>query len=389
MAAIYENTGIVVNVSNPVVQDGSFVTSLKEPVTSYTHEISSENGFDRADITFAVNRKDLSGWLNRGLGMDVDVRAPSGVQIWNGFVDSVDVNDGARKVSIGRMSDIANCVAVAYGIIIEGADEPLVGDQTATDYANDTDSQNRYGVWEKVVNAGSRTESEANQIRDTILAKYAYPNLSYNVTMGGEGASVSLKCFGYHRFLEAFTYNSSDNDEVLTSTKVQYLLAAEGLVNGVLNSDTSRIESGSVYVGTFEDQDRTALVIAQECAAFGDAQNNTWTFGIYEDRQIVFKVIPGTIAYRHRRGVGPTVERMGGGTIDPWLVRPANWLFMPDMILGGAELPIPDTRAQMYADRRMAFVERVTYTAPQGLAIYGSRVNRPAQQLARWGLGNL
>ena len=331
MAAIYATTGLTVTVSRP---RGAWTVTLKDAISAYDHEITTEHGFDRATVTFTVNRKDVSGWLNRGLGMDIDVRGPSGVQVWNGYVDSVDSHEGARKVTVGRMSELGNRILVSYAIIIEGGDEPIIGEQVYTEDVNDTESQDRYGVWEKVISGGTRTQSEAEQIRDTVLAKYAYPVTSYDI--GAAGAlSITLKCLGYHRWLEAFTYNSTDNDEVTTSGKVILILTAESLVNNILSTDYTRIATSSAYVGTFEDQNRTGLTIVKEAAAFGDASNNTWTFGIYEDRQAVFDIIPSTIEYAHRRGIGPTVERLGGGNIDPWRVRPGQWLFMPDIILGG------------------------------------------------------
>lgn len=385
MASIYENTGISVKLGR---RDGDWAITLKDAVETYRHEISSEHGFDRADISFAVNRNDVSSWIDRGLGMDIDVRDRAGTQIWNGFADNVDVNEGARKTSVGRLTDIANRVIVIYAIVIEDGDEPIVGEQTVTEYANNTASQDDYGVWTRVITGGTRTVAEANQIRDVVLDKFSYPVTSYNITAAGE-TTISLKCSGYYKYLDAFLYNSDDNDEVLTSEKIKRVLAVEAATNGMLSTDYAMIEDPSVYVTGYEDQNRTGLTVVKECVAFGDGSNNTWTFGVYEDKRVMFNVIPTTIDYVHRRGLGPTIERLSGGNIDPWKVRPGKWLFMPDMILGGAELPIPDTREQLYRDRRVGFVERVNYTAPYGVSMSGATVSRSSQQLARWGLGSL
>ena len=385
---MYETTGISVKVSRSVVQDGNWAVTLKDAISSYSHEISTSHGFDTANVTFAVNRRNVSEWLDRGLGMDIDVRGPSGTQIWNGFVDNVSVNEGPRKISVGRLTEIANMVIASYAIVIEDADEPIIGEQTSTEYASDTGSQDRYGIWEKVISAGARTVTEANQIRDTVLAKYAYPTTSYAISAAID-MTITLQCAGYYRWLDAFTYNTTDNDEVTTNEKVLRLLAAEASVNNVLSTDYTMVSTSSAYVSTFEDQNRTALTIAKECASFGDANNDAWTFGVYEDRQAVFDIVPTTIEYAHRKGLGATIERLSGSTIDPWRVRPGQWLFMPDIILGGEELPIPDTRAQLYMDKRVAFIERVQYSAPYGLNAHGTRLAKSSQGLAKWGLGSL
>jgi hypothetical protein len=388
MAAIYEATGLAINVSRPVVQDGEFVVSLKDAIQSYSHDISSESGFDRATITFTVRRDEVSRWLHRGLGMDIDVRDRSGAQVWNGFVDQVSVNEGARRTSVGRLTEVANRVAVSYALVIPDTDEPVIGEQTITADADNTDSQDRYGIWEKVVSGGARTETEALQIRDVVLAKYAYPTTSYDISAAGD-VSVTLNCYGYHRWLDAFTYANSDNDEVTTSAKVELVLGDEASTNGVLSTDYSVVDTSSAYVTTFEDGTRTGWTIIKECAAFGDTDDNIWIFGIYEDRRAMFQVVPDTIEYVHRRGIGPVVERLSGGVVSPWTVRAGRWLFMPDIILGGEEWPIPTTRAELYEDRRVAFIERVTYNAPDGFSVQGTRVAKGSQRLARWGLGSL
>lgn len=382
----FDTTGLSIKVGRPVTQDGAWVGTLKKEVGSYSHEISSEFGFDRASINFAVNRGDISQWLNEGLGMDIDVRGLAGEQVWNGFVDSVDINDGGRKISVGRLSDLANRIYVTYAQIIEDAIEPIVGEQISTEDANDYESQSQYGVWEKAVSAGSRTTLDAEQIRDTVLAKYAYPTTSYDIS-GSSDPTVILKCLGYYRFLEAFTYTNFDNDEITSDAKLKLVLAASP--NRVLSTDYTEIAPSSTYALTYEDRYRTGITIAKELASFGDASDNTWVFGVYEDRVVSFNVVPGNLDYQHKRGTGSIVERFGGGPVDPWSVRPGRWLFMPDIILGGEELPIPNTRAQFYSDKRVAFIERVKYTAPQGFSIQGTRVSKGSQGLARWGLGSL
>jgi len=340
-------------------------------------------------VAFTVDKLDKGTWLSNGLGRDVDVRSPSGTQVWNGFANAVEVSEGDRKTIVGPITDVANSIAMAYAVIIEDADEPVIGEQTTTEYANDTDSQDLYGTWRKIVSGGTRTTTGAEQARDVLLAKYAQPPTSYDIAMMGDQVLVTLRCLGYWKWLDALVYSNSDNDEIQTNEKVELILTAATALNDVISSDYSRIETSSATIGTFEDRNRTGTTIIKECASYGDLNDDYWTFGIYEDRQAVFDVVPNSIAYAHRSGLGPVVERLGGGVIDPWDVRAAQWVFMPDAMPGGGELPIPNTRSRFYADNRVGFIERVIFTAPYGFQVQGTRLRKGTQQLARWGLGSL
>jgi len=389
MASLYETTGLSVRVSNPVIQNGKWIQTLTEDLTSYDHESAAMGGYDRANISFGVNRLDIAEWLNEGLGRDIEVRNGAGVVVWNGMANVVNANEGGRKVVVGPLLEVANRISMNYAIVIEGSGtEQIIGEQVSTEWADNTDSQSAYGKWEKVVNGSARTTPEAEQARNVVLSKYSWPPTTYDISTAGD-VTVQLQCVGYQKWLDAFVYNNDTVDEVLTSAKVRLIMEASEAVNsGVLSTDYTRIENSTAYIETFEDRDRTGTTVIKDAAAMGDANDDYWTFGIYAGRQAVFNVVPGELAYLHRRGTGPVVERLGGGVVDPWDVKAGQWLFMPDS-MPGSDTPIPTTRAEFYKDKRVAFIERVTFNAPYGFSVFGTRLRRAAQGLAKLGLGSL
>ena len=389
MASLYETTGLSVRVSNPIIQNGKWIQTLTEHLTSYDHESAALGGYDRANITFAVNRLDITEWLNEGLGRDIEVRNRAGVTVWNGMANVVNASEGGRKVVVGPLLEIANRISMNYAIVVAGSEtEPIISEQTSTAWADDADSQVVYGKWEKVVNGGARTTTEAEQARDIVLAKYSWPPTTYDISTAGD-VTIQLQCVGYNKWLDAFVYNDDAIGDVLTNEKVELVLAASEAVNsGVLSTDYTRIENSTAYVDTYEDQDKTGTTVIKDAAAMGDANDDYWTFGVYAGRQAVFNVVPGELAYMHRRGTGPLIERLSGGVVSPWDVVPSQWLFMPDA-MPGSVAPIPTTRAEFYQDKRVAFIERVTFNAPYGFSVFGTRLRRASQGLAKLGLGSL
>ena len=383
MSAWGQNS-LAVNVSTPVVTGSSFIDSYTESVSAYSHETSTEVGFDTANIDLSVNESEIAEWLEYGLGRDISVRDAAGTVVWDGFVNTVEVRQGNRNTVFGPLTDISNRIATLFSESDPTADPPTTGLRTITTYAENEASQELYGIWELVKNGGNQIRTDARQIRDAELLKRASPQRTKDLSMGGGAPTIALRCRGYSAWLGAFTFNDAENISTTVSGKILLVLAEEALINGVLSTDYGLIGDNDVLIRRYEDDYRHGLDIIKDAVKLGDENYDRWLFGVYENRQARFNIVPDYIKYDNRRGDRDLLEYHGGGEVMPWNVRAGDWMAWPDLIVGP---PLPHTRAELYDDVRCMLMERVTFTAPYDLSVNGQRVNTGAQALAQLGLG--
>jgi hypothetical protein len=145
----------------------------------------------------------------------------------------------------------------------------------------------------------------------------------------------------------------------------------------------STIRENTIQVGKYEDGTKTALAIMKDIANKGDASDNRHIFSVYENRIFSYDSVPDNIEYRVRATDG-RVEKFAGGYIDPWGVRPGNWMQVDDIGIGKLRDSVRPSE-----DPSLIFIEKVSYTAPYGLSITGGRASTFRQMLDRLGLGGL
>lgn len=95
-------------------------------------------------------------------------------------VSKANVIGGSPGISLS-MSDVANKIYVRY----DDPAEDSVGPTLYATPAEDTLSQNRYGVKEGVFKAGQFGLSNALKMRDAALERYKYPRQVFTATIGG------------------------------------------------------------------------------------------------------------------------------------------------------------------------------------------------------------
>jgi hypothetical protein len=66
----------------------------------------------------------LEDWASYGIGRHIVVYNPSLVQIWEGFINQVDITEGGEQFSIGPLIDIGNRVKVPYSPVDAGVAPP-------------------------------------------------------------------------------------------------------------------------------------------------------------------------------------------------------------------------------------------------------------------------
>jgi hypothetical protein len=164
---------------------------------------------------------------------------------------------------------------------------------------------------------------------------------------------------------------------------VQTILAADP--NGIFSVDYSHVGYNAALAPRYENSGTAAWEVMKALTALGDANDNRWTFGIYDDRKAHYEQIPGGVTYQHRLSdPAQRIERIAGGELFAWDVQPGRWLYLPDFLTGRGQ---PEQAADRRSDPRFVFVEGVRFRAPNVAELTGTRVGRLAQILAKQGIG--
>jgi hypothetical protein len=355
----FEEQGLSANIHDPLVMGGNYLESLGSKIDSYSHTISAYGGFDTASIGLSDNAYSIEEWMERGLGRHIEIygsQMDTGQsKTWEGFVDSVDINIGALTVHIGALTDIANRVAVTYDQIDTAYNPPTELGRQTTAVSDDTISQSRYGIWDKVFQGGKCTSVEALNKRGRILAGRAQP--ARTQTTGNAGASnavINLK--GYYYWLSAYRYmQTATSGTSPASTQIQAALAAD--TNAIFSTDYSRLSTNALAVKYYENDDTPADSYVKDIVGMGDTSYNRWTFGIYENRRAVYAQAPATIKYQQSiQSRDASVFTLAGELVRPWAVRPGEYLFLNDFLVG------KPLGASLDTDLRCLFIEQVSYT---------------------------
>lgn len=387
---LHDQIGLSVQVGQPVARGGESMFGLTRELAGLSRTVNAFGGYGPASLNLTAGVYDLYDWVQDGLGRDIAVFDGDGQSIYNGFVDKVTLNTGVVSITRGPLSNVANRVSAMYVPIIDDTvDPPVLGNRTETTIAEDGISQGKYGIIERVLSLGNCLDADATQIRDTYLEENREPETSQQVSLyggGGGDLTLTVECLGYADWLDLLVYNdTTTNLSVELTTKLLSILTAEQAVNGLFSTDTSMVKWNAVLTSSYEGENRTPMAIIKALAAYGGGSDERWLFGVYDNRRVYYNAIPTTIEYQHRiMSSSQVIQRPDESKVQPWSVMPGKWLFMPDLLTGFAGDPL-----DLKADPRATFIESVTYTAPYGLTISGSKVNTLPQRLSKLGLGGV
>lgn len=380
--------GIFVDVWKPAIvngvynPEGSYVRSMQNMETSWSHVISVDGGFKSASASLAMTKGESDDWISNGLGRHIVAYNEAQEIIFEGFVNKITYNNGALTHVRGPLMDIVNRLTISYTPIDPETGAKGITTETLLDAgAQSLPSQQKWGIIEAVLNAGECTDADASQYRSMFLAEYSEPAQTNDISMGGTGnGSISLDILGYSAFLEKYIYT---NDSIYFDTLSNKLIGILQADPNGLFTDFSGIQTNSIAVPLWEDnRSTTAKTIIEGLVAQGDASDLRTFFGIYANRRAVYVSRPTTVTY-HQRLADPAQRILdnGGNAILPWNVKPGKWLYIDDFALT-APRPL-----DLRKDPRALLIEQVSYSAPWGLSIQGSgAVRNLPQYLAKLGL---
>jgi hypothetical protein len=377
----FSETGISIYAEPPIWGGGvTYRISLNSTIEGYSHTIDANGGYKTATINLVMKQEDIEEWLENGLGRDIKVYNEGGVVVWEGFVNDMEASIGNLTVKRGPLMNIANRVLVVYSTVDTSVTPPAVGVRARTAYANDTASQARYGIIEKILSCGGSTDANAAYIRDAFIAenKMSETTPTQITPGGGGGLSLSLYCCGYEEWLKAFVYNTTATGTTTLSVRLQAVLTADP--NGIISTDYSKITANTLSIPAWENDDPTALDYIHGLLTLGDTTYRRYTFGIYANRRAYYTPMPTTQAYTWRVAEGGEVYTPTNEIVRPWDVLPARWAHIPDFMIGRI------SNTAMRDDPRYMFIESLTYTAPYGLTLTGAKISKLPQILGQMGL---
>jgi hypothetical protein len=324
-------------------------------------------------------------WLELGLGRRIVTRDPAGSVVWEGFVNTVNLRLGELTVKRGPLLDVTNRTRLTYSWV-DPSGAIAGGIPATTDWAENLDSQDRYGILERELSTGNVEPDTADQIRDLYLEENSLPETTQQISLSGGGgeASISIECLGYVHYLNAYTYaQTTTTGTIDLSAKLQAVLTADP--NSYLSSSYANITSNTTPVLAVDNGGRKAINVIKDLLNFGDGSLNRYLFGVYADRLASYRAVEERLDYT-RRLSDPSRALLtpGGQIVDPWNVQAGKWLMYLDFLVGRVE----NTTA-LRNDPRAVFIESVTYRAPMDVEISGSKVRRLDQKLARLGLGGI
>jgi hypothetical protein len=376
-----DSRALTVAVFEPLALGTAQIDNISAAINDYSHEIAAMGGYMSARIRINGRQVDLEDWYERGLGRRIVTYSPDGLVVWEGFVNTVKLALGPLSKTIGPLTDIANRVRLVHSFISAGGQD--IGLRLSTDWTDNTTSQDKYGIFERVLSTGGASTTTADQLRDQYLAENVNPPRSEEWTLGGSGVSMELECAGYVRLMEHYAYNNATVGAQNLSVKLAAVIDAEP--NNILTSANGIIEANTLQVASKDNENRIAWNIIKELVAQGDASFNETIFGIYAGRQAQYQAVVEQDDYL--QALSDTAQQVttpGGAVVEPWYVLPGKWLRVTDFLIGR----IPDT-TELRDDPRYMFIESVQFTAPYSLSLRGGKIDKLPQRLARLGLSGI
>lgn len=349
---------------------------------SLSFEKHADGGWWSAQIVLNAQMTDAEAWFEEGLNLNIEIYNPSLVRIFRGFVNQIELSAGALSATRGPILDVANRVSVTYTPLLDATiAPPIYGTETTTVITEDTTSQGKYGIIEKVFGAepGRCLQTQAEQQRDTFLEELKDAKTSEDAGFSAQNVTqIVLNILGYRHRLGTYVHQNTAAATVQIDTKIQQVLASDP--NVLFSTDYSGIDANAFLVNQYENDNRIADDVIRDLVEIGGAAtNNRYLFGIYDEEKARYNAIPTTAAYQHRiADKYRRIEKFGSGElVRPWDIEPGQFLFFPDFLIGRTQ------PTSLRDDPRYLFIESVTFSTPYEIQINGAQLSTIPQLLAK------
>lgn len=348
---------------------------------SYSHQIDAIGGFISSNIDLGVIEPIAEDWLEHGLGRIIQIKDNYLNKVFRGTVDSIVLTIGGDSETRGPLFDVGNrSMAIYTPRTFPPNGPPVDGTTTTTILTDDTDSQALFGIIEKDVSAGSCPDDVAEKVRDTFLFENSYPKTTGNLSLDQSiGYNLTLNIVGNYKWFSTYVYNNLTEALITMYQKLVAIMAADP--NGVISTNLMKMEDNVYAVEQLEIDNRFAWDILGDMLALGnDVDDRKRSFGMYDDDIVIYRVQPNIAKYIYKLGdQRQCIKDTSGVVVLPWMVRPGDWINVPDWLLG-RKIYSPTSLNQ---DPRNKYIETVNYSAPYSVSLSGTPFDNLSRMLAK------
>ena len=230
---------------------------------------------------------------------------------------------------------------------------PIMG-QEVTDWVDDEDSQDRYGVKEKLVSRAGMTTETAENERDALLDLRAWPLGEMGLTAGtGKMGKVTVEALGWWAMCKWRLWHWAHRGVLSAQDQVK-LIRSEKL--DFLDTDESQIEDIGHLFSQHREDYNDAQAELLELAAMGDETTQARVLvGVESGKRLYLRTADTTEKYVYRSG--GRWYNSARQRLDPWRVRPDGKVRAEDVV------PATVVLAGV-ADPSSFYLERVEWTWP-------------------------
>lgn len=379
----YSGQNFTVSYYQRLPRGGAWLNDLDISVENWRHSINAFGGFDTASFEISDHQHVMEDWVLNGLFRSIVVKDTYLTPVWEGFVDSITINQAGLSVTHGPVTRIANKVFAIYSGVDTSVYPPQIGVRKKTPTFTELASQEEWGIWPEVLSLAGVSDSNADQLVDLYLSEHGHPEIGSNFSFSSESMSLTINLVGWYQTLKyPFNY-TSNSGTVPIYTRIQQVLAANPN-SGWISTDYSRIMANITQVPQYENDDQLGMEHIKGLTAMGDEHTQRHMFGVYENRQAVYDHVSEQIDYTiELRDAKQQIYDAGGSLIAPWKIRPGKWIFFSDFIPGLGS-PFND----FHRDPRMLRVESVQFDmrTPYAVQFAGGISSSYEQRSARLGL---
>lgn len=140
------------------------------------------------------------------LRCSIEISDSSGVPVWWGYVNSIDIFLDGIKISVS-LDFLFNRVKVVYSFI---SPDNKLADQLETANANNTASQLEYGIRHIILHESNIDENFADGLRDTYLEQHSWPTSILSEKLNNDSYFAEYHCLGWFSTLDWLPYENSD-----------------------------------------------------------------------------------------------------------------------------------------------------------------------------------
>lgn len=382
-ASLHSSEGSTISYYDRLPKGGNWLGELDTAAQNWRHQVTAFGGFDTGGFEISGSYSAIQDWVLNGLFRPIVVRDKYLATIWEGYVDTITINQAGLTVSHGPVTEIKNRVFGIYSGVDTSVYPPQIGVRKKTPVFNNSGSQADWGIWPYILSMAGVSNDNADQLVQMFLQEHGQPEKNSNFSFSGEEVSLTINCVGWYNTLR-YPYNFTTNSgTVAISTRMTQILAAHPN-SGWISSDYTKVTTNATAVPQYENDDQLAMEHLRGLTAMGDADLQRYIFGIYENRRAVYGPVSSQIDYTVELGDPKRqVFDSGNNLIPPWRIRPGSWIFFADFVPGLGS-PFDDFQK----DPRMLRVETIQYDmrTPFAVQVGGGISSKYEQRSARLGL---